>query len=37
MVKLFIDVARNGHGYDSTNGALRKRIEKRFNKVKNLL
>jgi endoglucanase len=37
MVKLFIDVARNGRDYDPTNRALRERIEKRFIKVKKLL
>jgi endoglucanase len=37
MVKLFIDVAKNGHEYNPTNAALRGQIEKRFNRVKRLL
>lgn len=37
MVKLFIEVARNGHAYDPANKALRERIEKRFRKVRKLL
>ena len=37
MVKLFIQIARNGHEYDPSNSALRERIEKRFSKVRKLL
>ena len=34
MVKLFVQVARNGHAYESGHGALRARLEKRFAKLK---
>jgi putative aminopeptidase FrvX len=37
MVRLFLQVARNGHDYDPGNAALRERIEKRFGKVRRLL
>ena len=37
MVKLFVHVARAGHEYQPGHGPLKKRIEKRFNKLKRLL
>ena len=37
MVKLFLQVAKNGHKYEEGHAALRARVEKRFNKLKPLL
>jgi len=37
MVKLFVHVARNGHGFEPGHKALRERVEKRFEKLKGLL
>ncbi|MGB7158714.1 MAG: hypothetical protein WBD40_11645 [Tepidisphaeraceae bacterium] len=37
MVKLFVQVARNGHTYATGHKALRERIEKRFRKLRHLL
>jgi endoglucanase len=37
MVKLFVQVARNGHEYAAGHEALRARLEKRFNALKHLL
>jgi endoglucanase len=37
MVKLFVQVARSGHRFQPGHKALRRRIEKRFNKLKRLL
>jgi len=37
MVKLFVEIARNGHTYRIGHRALRARIEKRFSKLKHLL
>jgi hypothetical protein len=37
MVKLFVEVARAGHEYEPGQGALRERVEKRFEKLKHLL
>ena len=37
MVKLFLQVARNGHTFEPGHKALRARVEKRFGKLKHLL
>ncbi|HET6249086.1 MAG TPA: hypothetical protein VFE47_15430 [Tepidisphaeraceae bacterium] len=37
MVKLFVELARRGHEYEPGHGALKKRLEKRFEKFKDLL
>jgi endoglucanase len=37
MVKLFVQVARNGHTFEPGHKALRQRVEKRFAKLKHLL
>ncbi len=37
MVKLFVRVARNGHTFEEGHGALKSRVEKRFNKLRSLL
>jgi endoglucanase len=37
MVKLFVQVARNGHTFEPGHKALKQRIEKRFAKLKKLL
>lgn len=37
MVKLFVQVARNGHEYEEGHAALKARVEKRFTKLKHLL
>ena len=37
MVKLFVQVAKTGHAFEPGHAALRKRIEKRFEKLKPLL
>ena len=37
MVKLFVQVARNGHAFEPGHKALRARVEKRFNKLRYLL
>ncbi len=37
MVKLFVEVAKNGHTFEPGHQALRQRIEKRFAKLKHLL
>jgi endoglucanase len=37
MVKLFVRVARHGHEFEPGHGALRERLEKRFEKLKGLL
>jgi endoglucanase len=37
MVKLFVRVAKHGHEFEPGHGALKQRVEKRFNKLKHLL
>jgi putative aminopeptidase FrvX len=37
MVKLFVQIAKNGHRYEPGHAALRKRLEKRFSKWKRRL
>ena len=37
MVKLFVQVARNGHKFEPGHKALKARVEKRFEKLKHLL
>lgn len=37
MVKLFVQVARNGHTFEPGHKALRTRVEKRYEKLKHLL
>jgi endoglucanase len=37
MVKLFVQVARNGHEYEPGHKALKRRVEKRFAKLRHLL
>jgi putative aminopeptidase FrvX len=37
MVKLFVQVARNGHTFEPGHKALRERVEKRFAKLRHLL
>ncbi len=37
MVKLFVQVAKNGHTFEPGHKALRERVEKRFNKLRGLL
>jgi endoglucanase len=37
MVKLFVQVAKNGHAFEPGHAALKERVEKRFNKLKHLL
>jgi endoglucanase len=37
MVKLFVQVAKNGHEFEPGHAALKQRVEKRFNKLKHLL
>ena len=37
MVKLFVHIARTGHNYEPGNKLLKRRIEKRFEKLKHLL
>ena len=37
MVKLFVQIARNGHRYEPGHHALKKRVEKRFEKLNGLL
>ena len=37
MVKLFVQLARTGHEFEPRHKALKRRIEKRFNKLKSLL
>ena len=37
MVKLFVQIARNGHTFEAGHKALRQRVEKRFSTLKHLL
>ncbi len=37
MVKLFVQVARNGHTFEPGHKALRRRVEKRFARLEHLL
>lgn len=37
MVKLFVQVARNGHAYEPGHRSLKARLERRFDKLKSLL
>jgi len=37
MVKLFVQLARNGHAFEPGHKALKQRVEKRFRKLKRLL
>ncbi len=37
MVKLFVQIAKNGHTFEPGHKALRKRVEKRFGKLKRFL
>ena len=37
MVRLFVEIARNGHRYEPGHKALRARVERRFEKLKSLL
>ena len=37
MVKLFVQVAKNGHAYEEGHAELKARVEKRFAKLKRFL
>jgi hypothetical protein len=37
MVRLFVQIAKNGHTFETGHKPLKARVEKRFNQLKHLL